>query len=325
MKNTNYSTDLICTLWEQLSGGNYFNISDDPLTIKLIRNEFGSEGLLFTFNGKLKGKLKKSSGFSIECSTSNDQTTLVITKNPGQDTRMFGIFIANLLSLCATSSDCPSAQQFDLIIKRIAAWQSFMKTRDNKFSPEKEVGLFGELCILRLILTSQIPYTNLTDLWRGSQRGSHDFVFDNNCELEVKTSLEKNPFIAHIESLEQLDSCGLNKLHLAAIHIIKNESGVTVRTLAEEIKNNFLPRSDVFEFESLLIAYGLTDEIDDSKLRKFEKKDCCIFCADDLPRLTKLSVPGIFKAQYDILLTKESGEKIFPSSPWKDYSSTLLQ
>ena len=94
---------------------------------------------------------------------------------------------------------------FHVFLTRIRAWQSFMHHgKDGFLSPEKEVGLFGELEFLRETLSLGLPAITAIDGWEGPFEGVHDFKFGNGA-VEVKTTLSPIGFRAQINSLEQLD------------------------------------------------------------------------------------------------------------------------
>ena len=71
-------------------------------------------------------------------------------------------------------------------------------------SQEAEVGLFGEMVVLKALLEAGVPVEVVLNAWQGPLDGLHDFLIGSGA-IEVKTTLSTNGFPATVNSLEQLD------------------------------------------------------------------------------------------------------------------------
>ena len=192
---------------------------------------------------------------------------------------------------------------FQLFITRIRAWQSFMhRGKDIILSPEKEVGLFGELELLRDFLSLGIPDTNVINSWEGPFEGIHDFKFGNGA-IEVKTTLAPNRFRAQISSLEQLDDALVQPLFLAAMRLSLNSSGIT---LPQQINNLHTILSKTPEalamFNSAILNVGFTEDKAELYSRRFLSSEKRVMrISNDFPRITSANINiEIKKVKYEI-------------------------
>jgi hypothetical protein len=192
---------------------------------------------------------------------------------------------------------------FQIFITRIQAWQSFMhRGKDIFLSPEKEVGLFGELELLREILSSGIPDTHAINSWEGPFEGIQDFKFGNGA-IEVKTTLAPNGFKAQINSLEQLDDALVQPLFLAAIRLNLNSSGITLPQQINNLRKTLCKTPEALAMlKSALLNVGFIDDNTDNYCRRFltsEKRVMRIY--DDFPRITSANIKNeIKKVKYEV-------------------------
>jgi hypothetical protein len=97
----------------------------------------------------------------------------------------------------------------------LATWQSILTTR-TRMSSQAEVGLFGELLVLRALLETGAAGASA---WRGGLSEEHDFGFAD-ADVEAKTtSGEKRHHWIH--GLTQLVATGLTPLWLLSLQITR--------------------------------------------------------------------------------------------------------
>jgi len=148
---------------------------------------------------------------------------------------------------------------FQVFLGRIRAWQSFMHhEQTGLLSPENELGLFGELELLRGLLLSGVPANFVIEGWQGPFDGIHDFRLGNGA-IEVKTTLSPASFPARINSLEQLDHSLVQPLFLAGIRLALDSSGITLPEQIDELRNilNKTPEA-LAMFASALLNAGFS-------------------------------------------------------------------
>lgn len=199
---------------------------------------------------------------------------------------------------------------FHVFLARIRAWQSLMHHEKNGFlTSEEEIGLFGELELLRELLSSGLPAKIAIDGWEGPQEGVHDFRLGNGA-IEVKTTLSSIGFPAKINSLEQLDETLVQPLFLAGIRLALHGSGITLPEQIDCLRDilSKTPEALVM-FNSSLLNVGFLEDASDSYSRRFlvtEKRTMQIFA--EFPRLTCSNVKiEIRKAKYELDLDMVTG------------------
>ena len=140
------------------------------------------------------------------------------------------------------------------------------KIRQERLSNEEEVGLFGELIVLKNLL--EAGHSNALTFWKGPSDGLHDFVAEGNWELEVKTSLNPNPIVkVHpVTQLEPVDS----PFHLIIVKL-KNDktNGTSLVEMIAEIESKLQTSGDKDKFESLLEEVGYFNTDSHKYTRKF--------------------------------------------------------
>ena len=110
--------------------------------------------------------------------------------------------LALITLLVAAGSD--EGKLLRVFIGRVGAWQEFMRKGSQALSPEAEIGLIGELTLLRSIIEAGVAPATAIESWVGPLDGIQDFEIGAGA-LEVKATLSTAAFPARIGSLEQLD------------------------------------------------------------------------------------------------------------------------
>ena len=70
-------------------------------------------------------------------------------------------------------------------------WQEFFKGNRKPLAEQAQLGLMGELTVLRDCVLNQLNPGNALKAWTGPLRGLHDFIF-KSCNIEVKSSIGFN-------------------------------------------------------------------------------------------------------------------------------------
>jgi hypothetical protein len=84
-------------------------------------------------------------------------------------------------------------------------WQEFFKGDRKPLGDRAQLGLMGELTVLKDCVLTELNSKKALKSWTGPLRGLHDFVF-NSCNIEVKSSIGINNrrFIIHGENQLQI-------------------------------------------------------------------------------------------------------------------------
>lgn len=228
-----------------------------------------------------------------------------LSRHRGGSQDLFSAMAEDVLGVFRALKDGSEQGLLRAFLARIAAWQDFMeREREDALGPEAEVGLFGELVMLRQLLASGLPSTRVLESWQGPLDGIHDFVLGCGA-IEVKSTIAPVGFFATIGSLEQLDESLVSPLFLARVRLPLHEHGKTLPELTEEVREDL--RHDPVSaslLESRLLHAGFLSSHACLYTRRFAVSAPGILPVNGaFPRITLRSVmAGVRKARYEVEL-----------------------
>lgn len=261
-------------------------------------------------------KLPEGQGFTVERADPEGmgQLCLALTHRAAGSAELFAAMACDVVGALdeAASSGAGEAKLLRVFIGRVGAWQEFMRKGSQTLSPEAEVGLVGELKLLRAIVDAGVPLAVAIESWVGPLDGVQDFELGTGA-LEVKATLSAAGFPARIGSLEQLDDSTRQPLFLAGVRLRQAESGQSLPELVAAMRDASKGDAEATRLLSeRLIAAGYFDAQADRYVRRFTLADTRVIeVKDGFPRLTHGSVPlGITQATYEVDLEKTAGDSI---------------
>lgn len=259
-------------------------------------------------------KLPDGQGFSLIRVEANGNwmTWLALTRNPHGSLELFASMIEDVVRALECEPDADEQRLLRIFLGRIRAWQEFMRKGAQGLSPEAEIGLIGELLLLRTIIHSGMPPTQAVESWVGPLGGIQDFEIGAGA-LEVKTTLSPAGFPAKIGSLEQLDDSARQPLYMAGARLRQTEGGQRLPEFIEAIRQSVGGDAEATRIlAERLLAVGYVDAHADRYTRCFVLIDIRVVeVASGYPRLTPGTVPaGIMRAMYEIDLEKASGDNV---------------
>lgn len=268
------------------------------------------ETILVGFRGirrPIIAALPQGQGFLVSCpeveGAEHEHVWIGLARQPGGDLELFATMAADVLGILQGHYLTDDSRRFSAFVDRIRSWQEFMRRGALRIlSPEDELGLVGELEMLRALLQSGYPTGASVEAWKGPRRGLHDFSFAIGA-IEVKSAISTRGFPAHIVSLDQLDEQIVHPLYLAALRMLLTPGGTTLPERVEVLRN--LLGSDEIaraEFDARLIEAGYLDAVRQSYVRHFQLGTLQYFSVTEaFPRLTVRSVPrGVRAASYEL-------------------------
>lgn len=261
-------------------------------------------------------KLPEGQGFAVERANPADdgKLWLALTRKSVGSAELFAAMACDVVGTLddTASTGADESKLLRVLIGRVGAWQEFMRKGTQVLSSEAEIGLIGELTLLRAIIDEGVRPALAIESWVGPLDGLQDFELGTGA-LEVKTTLSATGFPAKIGSLEQLDDSTRQPLFLAGVRLRQTESGLNLSQVVEAMRQ--LIEGDA-EAERLLaerlLAGGYIDSHADRYPRRFEKAGMRVVeVVGDFPRLTLGKVPGgITRAMYEIDLDRTPGENV---------------
>jgi len=194
---------------------------------------------------------------------------------------------------------------------RFIQWKElFTMARGSGLTLEKQIGLFGELYLLKKLLLQTGSFREVLSIWTGPETGIRDFE-KNDCAIEVKTTHTHNHQRIRISNERQLDTSLLNNLFLFHLSIEKRNSDEnTLNTIVDEVYS-ILGEKKLFGniLKRKLISAGYFDHhqhlyqnlsfiIRDEDFYKIENK---------FPRIEEKDLmKGVGDVKYSIILTSET-------------------
>lgn len=264
----------------------------------------GREALIVLFPGSLQvapSRLPEGKGFDVACiggpTAFVGKTAIALLRRPEGTQDIFAIMVVDVLralELVANSSDREVMETF---LDRVREWQSFMARSHRPLSPDAQIGLLGELFMLKLLSDTSLGVGAL-DCWHGPLKAAQDFHVRGGA-IEVKSTVRTSSFLARINSIEQLDA-DPSPLFLCAFRFEEDADGISLVDLVSELRHNFEGAGVLRGFEAFLLVMGYLEEHAALYARPFILKDSRAFLVDDnMPRLTRsLLSPAIRSATY---------------------------
>lgn len=282
-----------------------------PCQIRAGRRLPGNEeALLVGFNGmRLPGaeQLPAGRGFAVSEEDLGPEggglLWVALCRQPAGSLELFRVMADDLSRLLRISAAENEHAIFQAFVARIRAWQEFMQRGpDGVLSPESEIGLAGELCVLRSLVGAGVsPYLAVTS-WRGPIGGVQDFAVGAGA-IEVKTTISTSSFPAKVGSLDQLDDGVASPLYVAAVRLAVQECGISLPDAVGETRA-LIDVEPVArrEFDSRLLHAGYFDTAAPRYTRRFLHIETRLLPVDSaFPRLLRGAVPaGVTRAHYEI-------------------------
>lgn len=289
-----------------------------PCTLRAgLRFPEKSEALLVSFSHSAvpaSEKLPDGQGFAVSRLDPDGEglTWLAITRSSHGSKELFATMVADIAHAMNAEPGADENRLLRIFLGRIRAWQEFMRKGARTLSPESEIGLVGELTVLRTIIDAGVPPVLALESWVGPLDAVRDFEIGTGA-IEVKTTISAVGFPAKIGSLEQLDDSERQPLFLAGVRLRQGETGQDLTEVVSDIRDISAGEAEATRLlNERLIAFGYLDAQADSYIRRFTLIETRVVeVKNSFPRLIPGNVPlGVMEATYQIDLDKAAGENI---------------
>jgi len=286
-----------------------------PCTLRAgLRFPEKSEALLVSFSHSAvpaSDKLPDGQGFGVSRLDPDSEglSWLALTRSENGSTELFAAMVADIAHAINAEAGSDEKRFLRIFLGRIRAWQDFMRKGAKTLSAESEIGLVGELMVLRKIIDAGVPPIFALEAWVGPQDAVQDFEIGTGA-IEVKTTISAAGFPAKIGSLEQLDDSARQPLFLAGVRLRQGETGQNLTEVVADIRDIAAGEAEATRLlNERLIASGYLDAHADRYIRRFTLIETRFAeVKDSFPRLTPGSVPlGVTEATYQSIWTKLRG------------------
>jgi hypothetical protein len=298
------ATDLEA-LWERLlpagAGQRQFRSIRVPDTGKLAvhaaaRIADGARALLFDIPvGSAPDAGFEASGLRLHRISTDDGQSMALLLEDATRRDLFSSLCSDIISFASAAEQDDGLSP---VLDRLDAWRTFLRAIGGALGRSEIIGLMGELHVLEALVEID---PSLLSTWAAPMNGLHDFEFSGYA-LEVKATLGPG-WRATINSLDQLDTRGLDRLDLAHVRLFESDAGSTLQDQIDRIEGLLSHRSTVRDFSNSLLQRGLApdDQVARTALRACVEQVHAWTVEDEFPRLRREQLPsGIINATYQI-------------------------
>jgi hypothetical protein len=224
----------------------------------------GREALIVTFPGSWPVnpvRLPEGKGFDVACidgqTVLSGKTAIALVRRPEGSPDIFAMMVVDILRALESAAGTPNRDVMEAFLERVREWQTFMARTHRPLSSDAQIGLFGELWLLRVLADTSLGAGAL-DCWKGPLRAAQDFYVRGGA-IEVKSSVRAGRFLARINSIDQLDG-DRYPTFLCAFRFEENTDGVSLLDLVSQLRVRFGSAGVQRAFGALLMVTGYLDE-----------------------------------------------------------------
>jgi hypothetical protein len=266
----------------------------------------GREALIVSFPGAWPvnpARLPEGKGFDVTGIEGQTifagKTAIALVRRPEGSPDIFSIMVVDVLRALEAAAGTTDRDVLEAFLERVKEWQAFMARTHRPLSPDAQIGLLGELWMLRLLVETSLGGGAL-DCWQGPLRAAQDFHVRGGA-IEVKSTVRTGSFLAQINSIEQLDG-DRAPIFLCALRYEEVPDGISLVDLVSELRVGFGRAGVQRRFEALLVVMGYLDEHAPLYGRTLALKSARAFRSEgEMPRLRRATIPAAIRSAAYVL------------------------
>jgi hypothetical protein len=237
---------------------------------------------------------------------------LVVEQGEESPADVFEVLVADVVD--AALSRQPGEDLRAVVATRLDRWKAFFEERGLAgLGPEAQQGLFGELWFLREHLAPKVGFPAAVSAWDVTHRAVHDFQFPLHA-FEVKTSSAKQHQRFHVASERQLDTTGLDSLHVVVVSLsLLQAGGETLPGLVATIRASLVADPQTARlFEDKLLDEGYIETHADLYKTGYAFRSIRTYrVGPGFPRVLESDLkPGVGDVTYSVMLSACEAFKI---------------
>ena len=234
------------------------------------------------------------------------RSELTVTLTSSDYVELFRALCADLISSTRFMKRVDEGHALPAVVARILRWQGLLRQdRGGVLDFREQLGLFGELVILRDIFLAHTDAFSALSAWRGPSGAEQDFQFARWL-FEVKSQLASSDKLIRISSAHQLDLVSGN---IGLFHQVFSTSGertgegCTLRQLVDDIRQALLDESpaavDLLQARLMEAEYEPLEEYDVQRLVLTRRSAYEV--TESFPRISASDLrAGIGNVRYDL-------------------------
>ena len=283
---------------------------DNPFDFYWGRNIDGQ--YVFRFMGDFTAEIGEEapvmSGIAIKAGIESSRSHITLILEIADDAKIFYFLCTSLMEATKKipiDNDTAAAR---VVITHLGRWQKLLKKRGSKFlSLNEQMGLFGELMVLKDIFLENLDAREAVSCWTGPMGDEQDFGYGDSL-VEVKTVRSTRDREIQISSIAQLDTVsGKLALIFQTVGVFEDQppeslslNGI-VELIAGKLSDHGADITDQFDLRLAMLDYDKHLEYDKYYFALVARK---IFAVEgDFPRIGSSDIrQGISKASYSILV-----------------------
>ncbi|TWH58388.1 putative PD-(D/E)XK family protein DUF4420 [Desulfitobacterium sp. LBE] len=229
------------------------------------------------------------------------------------------------LAVCDDLCVCLKGTDRENLRKKLSSalerWRRFFSLRDSiKLTREEQLGLFGELWLLRSMLLNGLGQQAIA-CWKGPYHEVFDYSL-SNMSIEVKTTASKMPYKVYISNEMQLDDrLAGGKLALCFIALQPNDfSGETLEDIVKGIEDYIQGEEAACSlFKDKIFGCGLGSPYIGNYTARYIVKEHAFFnIAEGFPRILSGNLPnGLGDISYSLEISACASYGISEQEFWQ--------
>ena len=282
---------------------------DHPYEFFWARDRKGAYA--FRFKGKfpLEGTegAPEMSGISTSGELLGGSTYFNLVLQSNENAEIFLTLCRSLMSATSIISADHDAAALEMVLTRLRRWQEILKSGGNKtLSLEKQIGLFGELLVLKDLFIANLEPFEAVSCWNGPLGDEQDFGYSDSL-VEVKTARSTRDREFTVSSLAQLDTTSGNiTVVFQTLGVFEDAppNGLSLNGMVRDVKRHLSGHgAAISELDTRLALSGYVEDADYDRCHFVPASRRLFAVRDEFPRIEAKDVRvGIAKARYEVQL-----------------------